>query len=296
MEPEQYAKMRRLEDAYWWFVGRRVLVRTLLDDRVARGASFLDVGCGTGAMSQELAQRGTVTSLDFEHAALDFARTRGLSRLVQASAEALPFPDDAFDAVTALDVIEHLDDDFAAAREIRRVLKPGGVAVVSVPAFAFLWSEHDVALHHRRRYRIGELRDLFRRAGLEVEHSSYVMTALFPAVASVRMVQKALGSHRKPLEEAKTTHPKLTGPVNSALTGLLRAEAQVVRRVSLPFGVSMVGVFRKGVGGWDGAGVLPGIEGMAGRDEDRDDVLLPDAGISEGRTLRDGFTDPPSGG
>ena len=246
MEPEQYVKMRELEDTYWWFVGRRVLVRTLLDGRVARGASFLDVGCGTGAMSGELSEIGTVTSLDFEHAALDFARSRGLSRLVQASAEALPFPSDTFDAVTALDVIEHLDDDHAAASEIRRVLKPGGIAVVSVPAFAFLWSEHDVALHHRRRYRIHEFRDLFRRAGMEVEHASYVMTALFPAVAAVRMIQKVLGSHRKTLEQAKTTHPKLNGPVNGALTGLLRAEAQVVRRVSLPFGVSMAGVFRKG--------------------------------------------------
>ncbi|MBW3624786.1 MAG: class I SAM-dependent methyltransferase [Armatimonadetes bacterium] len=245
MEPEEYPKMRRLEDTYWWFVGRRELVRTLLDERVPRGASYLDIGCGTGAMSQELAARGTVTSLDFEHAALHFARTRGLTRLVQASAETLPFPDDAFDALTALDVIEHLDDDLAAAREIRRVLKPGGVAIVSVPAFMFLWSEHDIALHHRRRYRAGELRDLFRRAGLEVERVSYVMTSLFPAVAAVRLAQKALGSDRKTLEAAKTTLPDVPGPLNGVLTGLLRAEAQVVRRVSLPFGVSLVGVARK---------------------------------------------------
>jgi SAM-dependent methyltransferase len=245
MEPDQYDKMRRLEDTYWWFVGRRALVRTLLDDRAARGASYLDLGCGTGAMSQELAERGTVTSLDFEHAALAYCRTRGLSRLVQASAETLPFPEDRFDVVTALDVIEHLDDDAAAANEIRRVLKPGGIAVVSVPAFRFLWSEHDVALHHRRRYRIGELRDLLRRAGLEVEHASYVMTALFPAVAAVRLVQKALGSDRKPPEAAKTTHPDVTGPLNGALAGLLRAEAQVVRRVSLPFGVSLAAVAKK---------------------------------------------------
>lgn len=245
MEPEEYPKMRRLEDTYWWFVGRRELVRTLLDERIPRESRFLDIGCGTGAMSQDLAERGTVTSLDFEHAALDYARTRGLTQLVQASAESLPFPDDAFDAVTALDVIEHLDDDHAAAREIRRVLKPGGVAVASVPAFRFLWSEHDVALHHRRRYRIGELRALFRGAGLEVERASYVMTALFPAVAAVRLAQKAMGSDRKTLEAARTTLPDVPGPLNGVLTGLLRAEAQVVRRASLPFGVSLVCVARK---------------------------------------------------
>ena len=245
MEPEEYPKMRRLEDTYWWFVGRRDLVRRLLADRVTPGSTFLDIGCGTGAMSSELSKWGDVVSLDFEHAALDFARTRGLFRLVQASAEALPFPEGAFHALTALDVVEHLDDDHAAAREIARVLKPGGVAVITVPAFAFLWSEHDVALHHRRRYRAGEIRSLFESAGLRVRRVSYVMTALFPAVAAVRLAQKALGSSRKPLEKAKTTLPDVPGPMNGILTALLRAESALVRRLDLPFGVSLVCVAEK---------------------------------------------------
>jgi len=245
MEPEEYLKMRRLEDTYWWFVGRRRLVRTLLEDRIPRGGLFLDIGCGTGAMSSDLRAKGEVVSLDFERAALDFVRSRGLPHPVQASAEILPFRLDSFDAVTALDVIEHVDDDRAAAREIGRVLKPGGTAVVTVPAFRFLWSEHDIALHHRRRYTAVELRRLLASAGLMVERVSYAMTVLFPVVAVVRLFQRALGSDRKPIEKATTTLPDLPGSMNGLLTGLLAVEARVVRHLDLPFGVSLVAVARK---------------------------------------------------
>jgi 2-polyprenyl-3-methyl-5-hydroxy-6-metoxy-1,4-benzoquinol methylase len=245
MEPEEYPKMRRLEDSYWWFVGRRALIRTLLDERVPRGSAFLDIGCGTGAMSQELQRRGFVASVDFEYMALQYIRTRGLKAPVQASAELLPFRSGVFDAVTALDVIEHLDDDAGAAREIERILKPGGIAFVTVPAFRFLWSEHDIALHHRRRYTARQIRSLFEQAGMDVEKVSYVMTALFPAVAGVRLAQKALGSGRKPIEKAKTTLPDVPGPFNGLLTGLLNAEARLVSKVNLPVGVSLVCVARK---------------------------------------------------
>jgi SAM-dependent methyltransferase len=245
MEPEEYAKMRRLEDSYWWFVGRRTLVRSLLEPRITKGATLLDIGCGPGAMSQEMSEWGTVISLDFEHAALQYVKSRGLPGPVQASAEALPFRESVFDAITALDVVEHLDDDHAAAKEIYRVLKPGGTAVITVPAFPFLWSEHDIALHHRRRYVASNLRALFQGAGLRVERVSYIMTALFPAVAAVRLAQRALGSTRKSLEEAKTTLPDVPGPFNGVLTGLLRAESRLVQRVNLPFGVSLVCVASK---------------------------------------------------
>jgi ubiquinone/menaquinone biosynthesis C-methylase UbiE len=240
MEPEEYAKMRRLEDSYWWFVGRRALVRSLLEPRVSKGAMLLDIGCGPGAMSQEMSEWGTVVSLDFEYAALQYVKSRGLPGPVQASAESLPFRDHAFDAITALDVVEHVDDDHAAAREIYRVLKPGGTAVITVPAFPFLWSEHDIALHHRRRYVAPQLRALFEGTGLRVERVSYIMTALFPAVAAVRLAQRALGSARKPMEQAKTTLPDVPGPFNGVLTGLLRAEARLIHRMNFPFGVSLV--------------------------------------------------------
>jgi ubiquinone/menaquinone biosynthesis C-methylase UbiE len=245
MEPEEYAKMRRLEDSYWWFVGRRALVRSLLEPRVSKGAMLLDIGCGPGAMSQEMSEWGTVVSLDFEYAALQYVKSRGLPGPVQASAESLPFRDGAFDAVTALDVVEHLDDDHAAAREIYRALKPGGTAVITVPAFPFLWSEHDIALHHRRRYVAPQLRSLFEGVGFRVERVSYIMTALFPAVAAVRLAQRALGSARKPMEQAKTTLPDVPGPFNGVLTGLLRAEAQLIHRMNFPFGVSLVCVASK---------------------------------------------------
>jgi ubiquinone/menaquinone biosynthesis C-methylase UbiE len=245
MEPEEYPKMRRLEDAYWWFAGRRNLIRTLLADRAPNASLFLDIGCGTGAMSHELQSLGSVVSLDFEREALQFVKSRGIREPVQASAETLPFRSDTFDAVTALDVIEHLDDDHAAASEIKRVLKPGGKAFVTVPAFSFLWSEHDIALHHRRRYLAHQIRALFETAGMTVEKTSYVMTFLFPAVAGVRFIQKALGSGHKSIDRAKTTLPDVPGPMNGALKALLQIESGLVRRINFPFGVSLVCVARK---------------------------------------------------
>ena len=183
MEVDEYAKMRRMEDTGWWYVSKRRLVRALLGDRLSSGAKCLDLGCGTGAMSRELASLAPTFSLDYEFEALKFARDRGLDRLVRGSAENLPFADDSFDIVTALDVVEHVDDDHAAAREIARVLKPGGTVVATVPAFMFLWTDHDVALHHRRRYVADEFRALFLDAGLDIERLTYEMTLLFPLVA-----------------------------------------------------------------------------------------------------------------
>src|SRR5947208_349797 len=141
--------MRALEDWYWWFVARRSAALRFLADYLPRETPvrILDAGCGTGALLEALRHdpgRESV-GLDFAEAALQFCRQRGYDRLVRGDLEALPFADARFDAVTALDVLEHVPDDHAAAREIARVLRPGGVLVASVPAYRFLWSSHDVA-------------------------------------------------------------------------------------------------------------------------------------------------------
>jgi ubiquinone/menaquinone biosynthesis C-methylase UbiE len=235
MNSEEYERMYRLEDTYWWFVGRHHLVLTFLRQKY-RGRSdlrILDIGCGTGAMSQKLSPYGEVVSADFSPLALDFSKRRGLTELCAADAMRLPFRDRSFDVIVALDILEHLPDDQAALAEFQRVLKPGGRVIATVPAYRSLWSGHDVALMHFRRYVSREVKERFVRARLKIEKLSYAMTLLYPVVWLVRK----LTSLRK--SEPKASLMAVPAFANRLLVGLLAGENAVIRNFSLPFGVSV---------------------------------------------------------
>ena len=248
MKHEEYERMYRFEDSYWWFVARRQLITSLLDTHYSRDGrlKILDIGCGTGAMLDDLKPFGQVVGADFSPEALQFCVTRGVaSPLARADIRRLPFADASFDVVTAMDIIEHIDDDKAASREIFRVLKPGGRLFVTVPAFQALWSEHDEALHHYRRYTVPHLKDLFQRVSLTVDKISYTVTALFPPILAYRLLSNWLPKKRAEGEK-KANLVNVSGPVNSALLTLSQWETQLVHRLNLPFGVTVVCVARKG--------------------------------------------------
>ena len=234
MNAEEYERMYRLEDTYWWFLGRHRLAADLLDRGFERRRDLriLDIGCGTGAMSVRLAAWGQVVSADFSPLALAFSRRRGLHRLCAADAMRLPFRDASFDAVVALDILEHLPDDAAAAREIRRVLRPGGRLVATVPAYPSLWSAHDVALMHQRRYVAPQFRRLMEEGGLTVRRLTYATTLLFPIAWTVRMLTR-----RSPTPKANLV--ALPGAANRLLVGVTQAENALLRVCDLPFGLSV---------------------------------------------------------
>ncbi|HZG53808.1 MAG TPA: class I SAM-dependent methyltransferase, partial [Pyrinomonadaceae bacterium] len=159
MERHTYAIMYEVEGSHWWFAGRRRILESFIRSIVAalnlQGRArprILDVGCGTGANLEMLAQFGEAEGVDVSEDALAFCRARGLGQVKLGAAEQLPYADASFDLVTALDVVEHLDDDAAGLREMRRVLRPGGRALLFVPAFMWLWGVQDDVSHHRRRY------------------------------------------------------------------------------------------------------------------------------------------------
>jgi len=240
----EYEKMARLEERYWWFVGRRFIVRNLIRrfwKPQTNPALILDLGCGTGGSFPLLRNWGVVVGLDNSYIALRLARRRGMNRLVLGDAQLLPFGENRFDLVTVLDVLEHLDNDCQALREIWRVLKPGGAVVFTVPAFMSLWSVHDIALAHKRRYLYREIHDEVVKAGFTLRHLSYAICPLLPVVFVFRKVQNLLMRNKEPA----TALIELPEPLNRSLIALLQLEAALIPSVRLPFGVSLVGFAEK---------------------------------------------------
>jgi SAM-dependent methyltransferase len=243
MNTGEYAEMYKLESFYWWFVARRRLLESLMQEVTSKRSNpvILDVGCGTGINFSVLSKFGDTFSSDAAGEALRFCKTRGLNGLVQSDGESLPFRSSSFDVVTALDVLEHLDNDLDAMGELLRVTKESGVLVITVPAYGFLWSEHDEALHHRRRYAASELRNKLTNAGFEVERITYYITLLFFPILFLRLVQ----SVSKKSIQAKTSHVILPGWLNRVLIWILAFERGLLRWMNFPFGVSLVCVARK---------------------------------------------------
>jgi SAM-dependent methyltransferase len=231
--------MFELEDRYWWFVGRRRIALALMDRFRGGGEQFLDLGCGTGVVLKELEARGRPVGLDMSPLALAFCQQRGLKRLVRGDATEMPLKTNWSAAIVALDVFEHIDNDRRAFDEAFRTLAPGGILVMSVPAFQFLWGPHDIALMHFRRYTRRELRERLTAAGFELERVSYSVFFLFPVVVVVRFFEK------RKKGPAKASLAPLPRWVNGFLIGIQSLEAAMISRFSLPWGSSLIAVARK---------------------------------------------------
>ncbi|MDX6681713.1 MAG: hypothetical protein QOG94_1752 [Solirubrobacteraceae bacterium] len=246
MEPDFYPAYFRLEERHWWFVGRRAILLRVLEQHVGRSArpvDVLDFGCGTGAWLTLLQRFGPVRAVDGDEAAVSFCRQRGHTDVRHVPAGApLPFADESFDLVTSLDVVEHIEDEDGALRELHRVMRPGGLLLVAVPAFMFLWGDQDEISRHVRRYTDASLRRALRRAGFVVERSSYFNTWLFAPIAALRVARRLI---RSPSAQ-KTDFDVGPAWLNGVLARLLASEAAVVGRCGLPFGVSLLAVARRG--------------------------------------------------
>jgi SAM-dependent methyltransferase len=204
---------------------------------------ILDAGAGTGGSLQLLERFGEVTAFDFEPMAAEMYTRRRKGRVCVASIDTIPFADNTFDLVTSFDVVCQLEpeQEASAFKEMQRVLKPGGGLMVRVPAFQFLHGPHDVVLHTHHRYSAGEMDEKLRGAGLQPLETTYANTILFPVALARRLVAKAL----KPSAPTESDVRPVPGPVNSAFTAVLSAEASILRRTRLPFGLSVIAVARK---------------------------------------------------
>ena len=242
MQQHTYAIMNRVEDSHWWYVGRRRILESFLERIIEKSKTekpkILDVGCGTGGNLEMLAKFGAAEGVDVSDDALEFCHSKGL-KAHKGLAEKLPFADESFNIVTALDVVEHLDDDVAGLQEMYRVLKTGGAALVFVPAFMWLWGVQDDVSNHRIRYTKKQIVERLRKAGFEIERATYANWTFFAPILAGRTLMKVTGI--KPESENNVNVSALNGVFGS----IFGAERLWLKNFDFPFGVSIVIVAKK---------------------------------------------------
>jgi SAM-dependent methyltransferase len=242
MDARLMSAMLELDDRHWWYRGRRRIIRAELDRlALAPGSQILDAGCGSGRTLEELAPYGEVHGIELDPVAAEVAVSRDRGEVRIGRLEELPWEDASFDLITCLDVIEHTPDDRVTLRELRRVSKPGGFLLVTVPAYQGLWSTHDVANHHYRRYSRGRLSAAAAETGWRVRRITSFNGLLLGPAAAVRLAERR--RLRQPDADYK---PELTlGPewLNTVLEQPLRLEARWLRGGrTMPAGLSLLAV------------------------------------------------------
>lgn len=244
MEATEIAAMISLEDRHWWHRGRRQIIKDeLLRIPALPDARLLDAGCGSGRMLDTLCERWRVSGVEMRPDLVTLARRRGHEDVHEGAVEDLPWPDATFDLVTCLDVLEHTADDRVTLLELRRVVRPGGHLLITVPAYQALWSNHDVLNRHYRRYSRRMMLAAASESRMTVERITFFNTLLLPPATLVRLMQRL---RREPVHE-HTPDTEL-GPawLYPVLEMPLRAEAFWLRRNrALPAGLSLLAVLRR---------------------------------------------------
>lgn len=239
MSEAEIEAMHAAEQKHWWFQSKQKLVRRLLDADLPPGTRLLDAGCGTGLNLQNLAGVGECAGCDAMFPALRFSRKNGARWLAQCDLSRLSFRDGSFDVITALDVVEHVPEPERVIAEIKRVLKDRGRFIVTVPAFKFLWSPHDEALSHYRRYHRRELRQLLEDGGLQVERLGYHYCLAFLIAAPVRVLKRMFRRKANPQSDTAAPVPDW---INAVMTGWQAVELYLSRYIPLPFGTTLYAV------------------------------------------------------
>ncbi|UZW55098.1 class I SAM-dependent methyltransferase [Sphingobium sp. JS3065] len=238
MDRSAYASMSAQEQDHWWFVARRAIIDSLIRANVPLppGAHILEAGCGTGGNIPLLAQFGTLDAMEYDADARALASARGLCRVEPgALPDAIGFSDTRYDMIALLDVLEHIDQDEASLHALGARLAPNGRLLLTVPAAPWLWSDHDVLHHHKRRYTHEGLLQVVRAAELKVEVSGYFNSLLFPLAVAQRFAHHWL-RRDAPLDARPSPL------INAALQRVFAAERHVLGRIPFPVGLSLYAI------------------------------------------------------
>lgn len=241
------------EDSHWWFASRTRALNAVMRPLLPQKPDFrlLDIGCGAGNMIHHLSKYGKVKGLEIDTRPVQKARQRGYDVDQFDATQPMPFDNGTFDAVTALDVIEHNQDDMAILADSYRILKPGGYIIITVPAFMWLWTHNDDLNAHVRRYTAAQLKQKLNQVGFKPKRISYNNFFIFPLAATLLLLRRLLGSkpelasHHVDEEEYQVEMEPASPPVNAVLTLVGKVEAGLIRYVDLPVGTSLIAVGQK---------------------------------------------------
>jgi len=240
MQKHLYADLYQLEDTHWWHKAKREnAISLLLRFLSNNNPKILDIGCGAGKNVEELSKIGLTWGIDNSSEAIKYCKKRGLKTVILGDAKSINFSSSSFDIITLFDVLEHTDDR-ETLREVYRLLKPGGLLVISVPAFPKLWSKWDVVLHHKRRYTKKSLIQELKQYPFDVLKISYMFSFLFIPAYLIRVIKSRISS-----KNYKSDF-RINAPViNYFLLILSRFERFFIQNLSLPFGTSLICVAKK---------------------------------------------------
>jgi len=241
MERKVYDQMADLDSRHWWFTARHRILDGVIERivRPPKDARILELGAGTGHNLAMLSRFGSVEASELDAGARELASKRLGRPVVEAALPDLSmFPAGIYDLIALLDVLEHVPDDRGSLVAIKDRLKPGGSLLLTVPINPWMWSAHDVAHHHHRRYRKRDIEAMAKEAGYEIELISPFNSLLFPPIAAVRLLGKLTGK-----DDSDDAMPP--GPVNAALDAIFGLERSLIGRVPMPFGVSLLAVLRR---------------------------------------------------
>jgi 2-polyprenyl-3-methyl-5-hydroxy-6-metoxy-1,4-benzoquinol methylase len=247
MNKNEYKKMAELEKEYWWHQGRLYLIDELINKHHPNKTNrkILEVGCGTGETTRHLKKHGEVIGIDVSDEAIKYGKQNGIEDIYSSDIVNIQnnknLKDKKFDLIFALDVLEHIQEDKTAMKNIYGMLNTDGLFITTVPAHKFLWSEHDESLHHKRRYHMYEITKKLEDSNFTISDKSYFIFFLFPIVFAYRLWGNITGKSAYP----KTSYVILPKTLNNLFINLLKIEAKMIKYFRLPIGVTIVVVAKK---------------------------------------------------
>lgn len=247
MELEVYHQADQLKDNHWWFLGRKEIIISVLREFLPKSfkGKILDAGCGAATSLPILSSFGQVFGVDNSEEAIKFCRRKNYFQLKKGNITKLPYQDNFFSLVAALDLLEHVKDESKALGELHRVCQKNGWLIITVPAFSFLWSENDISTHHQRRYTSSDLREKIEQHGFKVEKISYLNFFLFPLFLLWLIIDKLKLAFLKKPKAQSTLSISLPKMINQFLTFIFSSESIFLPKINFPFGLSLICLARE---------------------------------------------------
>ena len=241
-----YEKMFEVENSHWWFQAKKEIIINLIKSRILpnfnHNINIADIGCGVGLLLNSLSEIGKVTGIDFSKQAIDFCRESFPGELIQTDCSKPMKINNKFDLVIASELVEHIQDEMVIMNNIYNLLNPNGYAIITVPAFQFLWSQHDVNNMHYRRYELDRLKNLILSTNFKIEYISYYNFFLFIPAFIVRIVKNIFGIDKKGIMELSTP-PSI---INKIMYNIFKSEFKYIsKRKCFPFGLSLIAIIKR---------------------------------------------------